>query len=79
MDANEKLGVLRMYKNKITKALLLGAGLAVAASSSTAFAADVPAGTKLADKQELVRGNGTGSCNNRPAQISRGSRVACDS
>ncbi|KNY46172.1 peptide ABC transporter substrate-binding protein [Vibrio harveyi] len=48
-----------MYKNKITKALLLGAGLAVAASSSTAFAADVPAGTKLADKQELVRGNGT--------------------
>lgn len=59
MDANEKLGVLRMYKNKITKALLLGAGLAVAASSSTAFAADVPAGTKLADKQELVRGNGT--------------------
>ncbi|MGI9949383.1 ABC transporter substrate-binding protein [Vibrio hyugaensis] len=48
-----------MYKNKITKALLLGAGLAVAASSTTAFAADVPAGTKLADKQELVRGNGT--------------------
>lgn len=59
MDANEKLGVLRMYKNKITKALLLGAGLAVAASSTTAFAADVPAGTKLAEKQEIVRGNGT--------------------
>ncbi|PQJ59384.1 oligopeptide ABC transporter substrate-binding protein OppA [Vibrio jasicida] len=48
-----------MYKNKITKALLLGAGLAVAATSTTAFSADVPAGTKLADKQELVRGNGT--------------------
>ncbi|RDX36926.1 oligopeptide ABC transporter substrate-binding protein OppA [Vibrio campbellii] len=48
-----------MYKNKITKALLLGAGLAVAASSTTAFAADVPAGTKLAEKQEIVRGNGT--------------------
>ncbi|GAB7227131.1 ABC transporter substrate-binding protein [Vibrio rotiferianus] len=48
-----------MYKNKITQALLLGAGLAVAAASTTAFAADVPAGTKLADKQELVRGNGT--------------------
>ncbi len=60
MDANEKLGVLRMYKNKITKALLLGAGLAVAASSTTtAFAADVPAGIKLAEKQEIVRGNGT--------------------
>ncbi len=59
MDANEKLGVLRMYKNKITQALLLGAGLAVAVASTTAFAADVPAGTKLADKQELVRGNGT--------------------
>ncbi|WP_045394240.1 ABC transporter substrate-binding protein [Vibrio rotiferianus] len=48
-----------MYKNKITQALLLGAGLAVAVASTTAFAADVPAGTKLADKQELVRGNGT--------------------
>jgi oligopeptide transport system substrate-binding protein len=31
----------------------------VAASSTTAFAADVPAGTKLAEKQEIVRGNGT--------------------
>ncbi|MGD8171537.1 ABC transporter substrate-binding protein [Vibrio sp. TRT 21S02] len=48
-----------MYKNKITQALLLGAGLAVAATSTTALAADVPAGTKLAEKQELVRGNGT--------------------
>ena len=47
-----------MYKNKITQALLLGAGLTVAATSFTAVAADVPAGVKLADKQELVRGNG---------------------
>ncbi|GAK84486.1 oligopeptide ABC transporter [Vibrio ponticus] len=46
-----------MYKNKITQALLLGAGLAMA--STATFAADVPAGVKLADKQELVRGNGT--------------------
>ncbi|USD66120.1 ABC transporter substrate-binding protein [Vibrio sp. SCSIO 43136] len=48
-----------MYKNKITQALLLGAGLAVSATSFSTLAADVPAGTKLADKQELVRGNGT--------------------
>lgn len=48
-----------MYKNKITQALLLGAGLAVAATSTATLAADVPAGTKLAEKQELVRGNGT--------------------
>ncbi|WP_415679360.1 ABC transporter substrate-binding protein, partial [Vibrio mytili] len=46
-----------MYKNKITTALLLGAGLAVASTAS--FAAHVPAGTKLADVQEIVRGNGT--------------------
>ncbi len=46
-----------MYKNKITTALLLGAGLAVASTAS--FAANVPAGTKLANVQELVRGNGT--------------------
>ncbi|SDG75046.1 oligopeptide transport system substrate-binding protein [Vibrio xiamenensis] len=46
-----------MYKNKITTALLLGAGLAVASTAS--FAANVPAGTKLAKVQELVRGNGT--------------------
>ncbi len=57
MDANKKLGVLRMYKNKITQALLLGAGLAMA--STATLAAEVPAGVKLADKQELVRGNGT--------------------
>ncbi|EDK28412.1 ABC transporter substrate-binding protein [Vibrio chagasii] len=48
-----------MYKNKITQALLLGAGLAVAASSTLSIAAEVLAGTKLAEKQEIVRGNGT--------------------
>ncbi|MGL4381273.1 MAG: ABC transporter substrate-binding protein [Vibrio sp.] len=48
-----------MYKNKITQALLLSAGLAVAATSLTSIAANVPAGTKLAPVQELVRGNGT--------------------
>ena len=48
-----------MYKNKITQALLFGAGLAVAAASTNALAADVPAGTQLAEVQELVRGNGT--------------------
>ncbi|MCJ2377288.1 ABC transporter substrate-binding protein [Vibrio sp. ZSDZ34] len=48
-----------MYKNKITQALLLGAGMAVAATSFSTLAADVPAGTQLAEKQELVRGNGT--------------------
>ncbi|GLQ72972.1 ABC transporter substrate-binding protein [Vibrio penaeicida] len=47
-----------MYKNKITQALLLGAGMAVAATSFSSLAADVPAGTKLAKVQELVRGNG---------------------
>ena len=48
-----------MYKNKITQALVLGAGLAMAATSTLSIAADVPAGTKLAKVQELVRGNGT--------------------
>ena len=48
-----------MNKNKITKTLLLGASLAVATTSFTSFAANVPAGTKLAEIQELVRGNGT--------------------
>ncbi|CAH6818952.1 oligopeptide ABC transporter periplasmic binding protein [Vibrio chagasii] len=48
-----------MYKNKITQALLLGAGLAAAASSTLSIAAEVPAGTELAKVQELVRGNGT--------------------
>ncbi|MBF4444655.1 oligopeptide ABC transporter substrate-binding protein OppA [Vibrio anguillarum] len=48
-----------MYKNKITQALLLGAGMAVADTSTFSLAADVPAGTKLAKVQELVRGNGT--------------------
>ena len=45
-----------MYKNKITQALLLGATITVAATST--FAADVPAGTELAKKKEFVRGNG---------------------
>lgn len=48
-----------MFKNKITQALLLGAGVSVAAASFSAMAANVPAGVKLAEKQELVRGNGT--------------------
>ncbi|WP_372882686.1 ABC transporter substrate-binding protein [Psychromonas sp.] len=48
-----------MYKNKITQALLLTAGLSLAATSFTSMAAEVPAGVKLAAKQELVRGNGT--------------------
>ncbi|MDV5170472.1 ABC transporter substrate-binding protein [Photobacterium rosenbergii] len=48
-----------MYKNKITQAILLGAGMAVAATSFSTIAADVPEGVKLAAKQELVRGNGT--------------------
>ncbi|MEL0630508.1 ABC transporter substrate-binding protein [Psychromonas aquatilis] len=48
-----------MNKNKITKALMLGLGLSVATASFNALAANVPEGTKLAAKQELVRGNGT--------------------
>jgi len=48
-----------MYKNKITQALMLSVGLSLAATSFTSIAAEVPAGVKLADKQELVRGNGT--------------------
>lgn len=48
-----------MFKNKITQALLLGASLTVAATSFSTLAANVPAGTKLAKVQELVRGNGT--------------------
>ncbi|WP_299013665.1 ABC transporter substrate-binding protein [uncultured Photobacterium sp.] len=48
-----------MHKNKITQALLLSAGMAVVATSFTSLAADVPAGVKLAAKQEMVRGNGT--------------------
>ncbi|MFT7684414.1 MAG: oligopeptide transport system substrate-binding protein, partial [Moritella dasanensis] len=50
---------LYMLKNKITQSLLLSAGLAFAATSLTATAAEVPAGVKLAKIQELVRGNGT--------------------
>ncbi|MGR5061632.1 ABC transporter substrate-binding protein [Photobacterium sp. DNB22_13_2] len=48
-----------MYKNKITQTILLSAGMAVAATSFSTLAADVPEGVKLAAKQELVRGNGT--------------------
>ncbi|TKI08153.1 oligopeptide ABC transporter substrate-binding protein OppA [Martelella alba] len=45
----------------ITKRTLLAAGIIAAlgvVSVGTTFAADVPAGVKLSDKQELVRGNG---------------------
>jgi oligopeptide transport system substrate-binding protein len=48
-----------MYKNKITKTILLATGLSCALASFTTMAADVPAGVQLAAKQELVRGNGT--------------------
>ncbi|MGF1690570.1 ABC transporter substrate-binding protein [Photobacterium kagoshimensis] len=48
-----------MYKNKITQALLVSAGLAASAASFSALAAEVPEGVKLAAQQELVRGNGT--------------------
>lgn len=48
-----------MYKNKITQALLVSAGLAASAMSFSALAAEVPEGVKLAATQELVRGNGT--------------------
>ncbi len=48
-----------MYKNKITQAVLLGASFAAATASFATIAADVPAGTKLAPVQEIVRGNGT--------------------
>jgi len=48
-----------MDKNKITKALLLGTGFAFATLSFSSLAAQVPAGVKLAQVQELVRGNGT--------------------
>ncbi|MCG6200300.1 ABC transporter substrate-binding protein [Psychromonas antarctica] len=48
-----------MHKNKITQALLLAAGISLVATSFSTMAANVPAGVKLAAKQELVRGNGT--------------------
>lgn len=48
-----------MYKNKITQALMVSASFAIAATSFSSFAAQVPSDVKLADKQELVRGNGT--------------------
>jgi len=48
-----------MYKKTVTRALILAAGFTMAATSFTSVAANVPAGVKLAAKQELVRGNGT--------------------
>lgn len=48
-----------MYKNKISRAILLSLGLAAVTSSSISYAANVPEGTKLAAVQELVRGNGS--------------------
>ncbi|NVO99301.1 oligopeptide ABC transporter substrate-binding protein OppA, partial [Photobacterium damselae subsp. damselae] len=48
-----------MYKNKITQALWMSAGLAVSAGSFSVVAAQVPEGVKLADSQELVRNNGS--------------------
>lgn len=48
-----------MYKNKIMKAFWFSAGLAVAATSTLSYAANVPTGTKLAKVQELTRNNGT--------------------
>jgi len=48
-----------MLKNKITQGILLGLSLTMGATSFSALAANVPAGTELAANQELVRGNGT--------------------
>jgi len=48
-----------MYKNRITQALMISVSFAVAATSFSSIAAQVPSGVTLADKQELVRGNGT--------------------
>ncbi|MGF1739772.1 ABC transporter substrate-binding protein [Vibrio profundum] len=48
-----------MYKNKIMKAFWFSAGLAVAATSTLSYAANVPTGTKLAKVQELTRNNGS--------------------
>lgn len=46
-----------MYKNRITKTILMGAGLSLATMTTASFAATVPAGTHLAKVQQLVRGN----------------------
>ncbi len=46
-----------MYTNTITKAILIGTGLVLSATSLSSFAANVPAGTKLAKEQNLVRYN----------------------
>jgi oligopeptide transport system substrate-binding protein len=50
---------VKMNKNKIVKGMLLATGVVFAATSFSSIAANVPAGVKLAAKQELVRGNGT--------------------
>jgi len=42
----------------ITKKTLIAAGVMAALTGNMAYAANVPAGVQLADKQELVRGNG---------------------
>lgn len=58
----------------------MGAGLAVATASFSSLAANVPAGTKLAPVQELVRGNGSEVASIDPAKIegTPGSAVARD-
>ena len=43
----------------ITKKSLIAAGILTALLAGSAMAADVPAGVTLADKQELVRNNGS--------------------
>ncbi len=42
----------------ITKTTLIAAGVMAALTGNLAWAANVPAGVQLADKQELVKGNG---------------------
>jgi oligopeptide transport system substrate-binding protein len=48
-----------MRKNNISRGLLLSTCIAAAVASVSVQAAHVPAGTKLAPVQELVRGNGS--------------------
>lgn len=48
-----------MYKKTMTLARIFAVGLTIAATSFASMAANVPAGVKLAAKQELVRGNGS--------------------
>jgi oligopeptide transport system substrate-binding protein len=60
-EINKAKDMNRLKHNHITLALL-AAGLI--STASTAWAANVPAGTQLAEKQELVRNNG-----NEPASL----------